>query len=38
MEVDEAADGLDVALLGVDGQMPQAADTPRLIQELADSA
>src|SRR6266851_9996579 len=38
MEVDEAADGLDEALLGVDGQVPQAADRPCLLPELADSA
>src|SRR5262249_59846028 len=38
MEVDEAADGVDVAFLGVDGQLPEAADAPCLLQELADSA
>jgi hypothetical protein len=37
MEVDEALDGLDVVFLGVDGQMPQAADAPCLLQELADA-
>jgi hypothetical protein len=38
MEVNEAADGLGVALLGVDQQILQAADTPCLLSELAYSS